>query len=117
MNFNLYDRRNTGGYINLEESEELLLSIGQPVEADELQELYDELKDVSKGGINFENIKLIIAKKIRDKDNGVQLKVAFSLIAEACTPPGMKLNPSDPKVHTEMFKEMLMSMGNKLTEE
>ena len=116
MNFNLFNRRNSGGYINLEESQELLLSIGQPVEEDELQELFDELKDDSKGGINFENIKLIIAKKIRDKDTGVQMNLAFALIAEACIPEGKTQSPSDPKVHTDMFKEMLMTMGLKLDE-
>lgn len=58
------------------------------MEEQELKELYDELKDSSRNGINFENMRLIIVKNIRDNDKGVQLERAMGIICEGCLPEG-----------------------------
>ncbi len=62
-------------------------------------------------------MKLIIAKKIRDDDKETQLKIAFELIAEACVPEGKQFNPDEIKCHSDMFKELLMTLGLKFSEE
>jgi hypothetical protein len=55
--------------------------------------------DKSLEGIDYQNVKLIIAKKIRDDDKETQLKIAFELIAEACIPEGKQFNPNEIKCH------------------
>ena len=63
-------------------------------------------------------MKLIITKKIRDNDKGVQLERAMRIVAEGCMPEGMQLqgNPNS-KCHADYFKELLMNLGSKFSEE
>lgn len=75
---------------------------------DELEELYAELKqNTEKPGINIDMLKILVSKKIRDEDKEEQLNEAFKMVAKDDT----------DDIESEPFKELLMTMGLRWTEE
>lgn len=109
-NFNLFDR-DGDSYINLKELKELLVSIGQTFPDDELEELYNELETPSMKGINSDALFLLISKKIKDADKEAQLLEAFKIVKKH------DKEENEEVLNSENFKELLMSMGNRWTEE
>ena len=112
-NFKLFDR-DDDNCINLAELKELLASIGQSFPDEELEELYHELEDTSiKGvrGMSSDNLFYLVAKKIKDADKEAQLLEAFKTVK------GQDKEKNDEELNSENFKELLMSMGNRWTEE
>ena len=110
-NFALFDRDNND-YINLKELKELLISIGQPyLDNIELSELYNEMEDPKYKGINFDDLLILVAIKIEVADKEAQLLEAFKIV---------KANDKEEngeEFNSEAFKELLMTMGDKWTEE
>jgi len=90
---------------------ELLASIGQTFPDEELDELYSELEDSSMKGINEDALFLLVSKKIKDADKEAQLLEAFK------TAKKQDKEENDEILNSENFKELLMTMGNKWTEE
>lgn len=110
-NFALFDRDNND-YIDLKELKELLISIGQPYPDNiELNELYNELEDPKYKGINFDALLLIVSKKIKDADKEAQLFEAFKIVKKN------DKEENEEELNSEAFKELLMTMGDKWTEE
>ena len=105
-NFDLFDR-NQDKHINLSELEELLVSIGQELPEEDLVALYNCLENPEFKGINFDSMLLIVSKKIREDDREATLTEAFRILEE--NDAGF--------LNSEIFKELLMTMGHKWTEE
>ncbi len=110
-NFAIFDRDNND-YINFKELKELLISIGQPYPSEEeLKEYYDELEDPKYKGINFDALIVIVFKKIKDADKEAQLFKAFKIVKDH------DKEENKEEINCEMLKELLMTMGQKWTEE
>ena len=110
-NFNLFDRDNDN-YINLQELKELLASIGQSFPDEELEDLYDELEDTTMKGINSDALFQLVSKKIKDADKEAQLREAFVIVKKTSDK-----EENEEILNCENFKELLMNMGNRWTEE
>ena len=110
-NFVLFDRDNDN-YINLKELKELLASIGQSFPDEELEELYNELEDTTMKGINSDALFLLVSKKIKDADKEAQLLEAFQIVKRTSDK-----EKNDELLNCENFKELLMGMGQRWTEE
>lgn len=109
-NFKLFDR-DSDNYINLKELKELLVSIGQTFPDEELEELYNELENPATKGIDCETLFLLVSKKMKDADKESQLLEAFKIVKKH------DKETNDEVLNSENFKELLMSMGNRWTEE
>lgn len=113
-NFQLFDR-DGDERINLPELVELLTSIGQVFEEQELGELYNELESSEGQGITSDALFILVSKRKREQDREEQLiegmlisiTVAFKIIDIENT----------GYITSEPFKEYLMLMGHKLTED
>ncbi|KAM3145078.1 hypothetical protein pb186bvf_002753 [Paramecium bursaria] len=112
-NFQLFDR-DDDQKINFSELQELLISIGQIFDEEELKELYQELEDGEGQGIRSDKLFILVSKKKRDQDREEQLvegiiitKLAFKTVDQENT----------GYVNSEYFKELLMTMGHKFTED
>ncbi|EAR86103.1 calmodulin 7-2 (macronuclear) [Tetrahymena thermophila SB210] len=121
-NFALFDRDNDK-YINLSELKELLTSVNITFPDDELEELYNEfcLTSPEADGINEDAVFIIVSKKIRDNDKDEQLTQAFKLVEKAVNDELAK-TPNETKeqegyIRVEQFKELLMTLGNRWSEE
>ena len=61
--------------------------------------------------MSSDNLFYLVAKKIKDADKEAQLLEAFKTVK------GQDKEKNDEELNSENFKELLMSMGNRWTEE
>lgn len=109
-NFKLFDR-DGDNFINLNELKELLASIGQTFADEELEELFHELEQTPNKGIFEDQLFILVSKKIKDADKEAQLLEAFKIAKKS------DKEENEEILNCENFKELLMSMGNRWTEE
>ena len=105
-NFALFDR-DGDGFVNIEETIELLNSIDVGLSEHDTNLLFKELIQEDKG-VSCDDFFLLITKKIKDDDKETELMQNFKLIDKEGT--GMIKD-------IEGFKDLLMSKGLKWTEE
>nr|CAI39160.1 calmodulin 7-1 [Paramecium tetraurelia] len=105
-NFQLFDR-DGDERISFTELQELLTSIGYIYEEQELSELYKELEDSEGQGIRSDALFILVSKKKREQDREEQLIEAFKSVDLENT----------GYIQSEYFKELLMTMGYRFTED
>lgn len=105
-NFNLFDR-DSDSFVTYDELLEVLYSIDQVVAEEDLRFLFEALDKDGRGVVSAEDFKIIVYKKFRDDDKKAELINAFRLIDKEDT--GL--------VESDAFKELIMTMGNRYTEE
>lgn len=105
-NFKLFDRDNDG-YINEQQVKVLLVSVDVKLEPTDVTNMYEYLKEGEKG-ITEEDFFIMVMKKLKDENKEAELLKHFRAID--------KENTGTIK-DMEIFKDLLMSKGLKMSEE
>jgi len=105
-NFRLFDR-NKDGYLTLGEVQTLLVSIDVEIHSQDVKIIYEKLQEEGKG-VTEDDFFLFVMKKIKDENKEAELIQFFKVIDK---------EGKGVIEDLELFKDMLMCKGLRMTEE